>query len=48
MKVRWEQTAYLVGRPGWRLRVGDYRVIYSVADDVSIHEVDHRRDIYDD
>lgn len=38
----------LVDRPGRRLRVGDYRVVYSVADDlVSIHEVGHRREICD-
>ena len=31
-----------------RLRVGDYRVIYSITvDTVTIHEVGHRRDIYD-
>jgi len=31
-----------------RLRVGDYRVIYSIhVDTVTIHEVGHRREIYD-
>lgn len=40
-------STQLVDRPGRRLRVGDYRVIYSVGDDVvSIHEIGHRREIY--
>ena len=33
----------------WRIRIGDYRVIYSVDDTVSIvdiRRVGHRRDIY--
>jgi len=33
----------------WRIRVGDYRVIYSIDDTVSIvdiRRVGHRRDIY--
>ena len=40
----------LQGRPGWRVRVGDYRVIYRVADDVLlvlIVTLGHRREIYD-
>lgn len=40
----------LQGRPGWRVRVGDYRVIYTVADDVLlvlIVTLGHRREIYD-
>jgi mRNA interferase RelE/StbE len=40
----------LQGRPGWRVRVGDYRVIYRVADDVLlvlIVALGHRREIYD-
>ena len=40
----------LQGRPGWRVRVGDYRVIYTVADDVLLVLVvtlGHRREIYD-
>jgi len=35
--------------PGWRLRVGDYRVLYTVDDEarvVTIYAVGHRRDIY--
>lgn len=40
----------LQGRPGLRVRVGDYRVIYTVADDVLlvlIVTLGHRREIYD-
>lgn len=40
----------LKGRHGdWRIRVGDYRVIYTVDDEVLIVlviEVGHRRDVY--
>ena len=39
----------LQGRPGYRLRVGDYRAIYVVDDEeriVTILRVGHRRDIY--
>ena len=39
----------LAGRPGWRIRVGDYRVIYTFSDDVLlivVVAVGHRRDIY--
>ncbi|SBW21034.1 hypothetical protein FDG2_1872 [Candidatus Protofrankia californiensis] len=40
----------LVGSPGhWRIRVGDYRVIYTVRDDVLlvlVVELGHRRDVY--
>ena len=40
----------LQGRPGLRVRVGDYRIIYTVDDNVMIVAVitlDHRRDVYD-
>ena len=41
----------LRGRPGFRVRVGDYRIIYTIADDVLLVVVvvalGHRRDIYD-
>ncbi len=40
----------LQGRSGLRVRVGDYRIIYTVADDVLLVVVvtlGHRRDIYD-
>jgi mRNA interferase RelE/StbE len=39
----------LSGREGWRLRVGHYRVIYSIDDGtraVTALQVGHRRDIY--
>lgn len=39
----------LRGRPGFRIRVGDYRVIYNIHDriiTVEIIEVGHRKDIY--
>ena len=40
----------LQGRPGLRVRVGDHRIIYTVADDVLLVVVvtlGHRRDVYD-
>jgi mRNA interferase RelE/StbE len=40
----------LQGRPGLRVRVGDYRILYTVQDDVLLIVVvrlGHRRDIYD-
>jgi mRNA interferase RelE/StbE len=39
----------LSGREGWRIRVGEYRVIYEIDDrnqTVTVHHVGHRRDIY--
>ncbi len=39
----------LSGRPGFRVRVGDYRVIYTIQDDVLLVVVvnlGHRRDVY--
>lgn len=40
----------LKGRPGRRVRVGDYRIIYTVVDDVLlvvVVTVGHRRDVYE-
>ena len=40
----------LQGRPGYRVRVGDYRIIYAIHDDVLLIVVvalGHRRDVYD-
>ena len=40
----------LRGRPGLRLRVGSYRILYTVCDDVLVVVVvtlGHRRDVYD-
>jgi mRNA interferase RelE/StbE len=36
-------------REGWRIRVGDYRVIYGIHDDqllISITKIGHRGDVY--
>ena len=35
--------------PGWRVRVGEYRVLYRVDDDqyrVEIYRIKHRREAY--
>ncbi|WP_281636475.1 type II toxin-antitoxin system RelE family toxin [Flavobacterium marginilacus] len=40
----------LKGRKGYRIRVGDYRVIYEIFDNILVIEVidlGHRKDIYD-
>ena len=40
----------LRGRPGYRVRVGDYRILYTISDDVLLVVVirlGHRRDIYE-
>jgi mRNA interferase RelE/StbE len=40
----------LQGRPGLRVRVGNYRIIYTIDDDVLVVAVitfGHRRDVYD-
>jgi mRNA interferase RelE/StbE len=40
----------LKGRPGYRIRVGDYRIIYQVKDNiltVYILIIGHRREVYD-
>lgn len=39
----------LTGREGWRIRVGDYRVIYEIDDrqqTLTILHIGHRRDVY--
>ena len=36
----------LRGRPAWRVRVGDYRIIYRIDDLVTIAAIEHRADIY--
>ena len=36
-------------KPGWRVRVGDYRVLYRIDDaagDLRIFEIGHRREIH--
>jgi mRNA interferase RelE/StbE len=40
----------LRGRPAWRVRAGDYRIIYTIEDDVLLIVVvtlGHRRDVYE-
>ena len=39
----------LTGREGWRIRSGDYRIIYEIDDQkrrVTILSIGHRKDIY--
>ena len=39
----------MTGRDTYRIRVGDYRVIYSIRDQqliVTVVEVGHRREVY--
>jgi mRNA interferase RelE/StbE len=39
----------LSGREGWRIRVGDYRVVYEIddkANTLTVLQVGHRRDVY--
>lgn len=39
----------LVSREGWRIRAGDYRVIYEIDDSektITVLHVGHRRDVY--
>lgn len=41
----------LRGRPAYRVRVGDYRVIYTIEDDVLlvvVVDLGHRREVYRD
>lgn len=40
----------LTGRPEWRVRTGDYRVLYRIQDDiltVVVIHAGHRREVYD-
>lgn len=40
----------LAGRPAWRIRIGDYRVIYEIADEqllITVVRTAHRREVYD-
>ncbi len=39
----------LTGRDGWRIRIGNYRVVYEIDDSahlVTVLHVCHRRDVY--
>lgn len=43
------QSRKLTYGPGWRLRVGDYRVLYTTDDDarvVTVYAIGHRREVY--
>jgi len=42
-------TTKLVNRPEWRMRVGNYRVLYRIDDKnktVTVASISHRRDVY--
>jgi mRNA interferase RelE/StbE len=44
-----EGCGTLAGRDAWRIRIGDYRVVYEIDDDaarVVIVVIAHRRDAY--
>ena len=39
----------LTGRSAWRIRIGNYRVIYEIQDDrlvITVLNIGHRREIY--
>ncbi len=40
----------LKGSPNWRIRVGDFRVVYEIVDDtvqINIVKIGHRKEVYD-
>ena len=42
-------SSKLTGRDGYRLRVGDYRILYEIDDaarEVTVLDLGHRRDVY--
>jgi mRNA interferase RelE/StbE len=44
-----EGASKLEARDGWRIRAGDYRIIYEIDDGagtVTVLHVGHRRDVY--
>jgi mRNA interferase RelE/StbE len=44
-----EGSRKLTARPGWRIRIGAYRVIYEIDDTnhlITILHIGHRRDVY--
>lgn len=48
-RPRPEGCVKLTGRPAWRIRIGDYRVIYEIDDavlEVCVVALGHRRDVY--
>jgi mRNA interferase RelE/StbE len=39
----------LIGREGWKIRIGNYRVVYEINDsakEVIVLHIGHRRDVY--
>lgn len=39
----------LKGSPNWRIRVGDFRVVYEIIDDtiqINVVKIGHRKDVY--
>ena len=39
----------LTGRNGWRIRIGEYRIIYEIDDKqktITVLHIGHRRDVY--
>ena len=47
--LRPAKATRLVNRPEWRIRIGDYRILYQIDDrnrTVTIMTVRHRRDVY--
>jgi len=48
-KPRPPKVKKLEGGKGWRIRVGDHRIVYTiddVAQEIAIVKVGHRRDVY--
>ena len=44
-----KQSKKLINREGWRIRIGDYRIIYDVSDklkEIYPRKISHRKDIY--
>jgi len=40
----------LTGRPGYRIRIGDYRVLYNIEDKIHtilVIDIGHRQDLHD-
>jgi len=39
----------LIGEVGWRVRIGDYRILYMIDDNqkvITIYRVKHRKEVY--
>jgi len=49
IEPRQSQTEKLKGADGYRIRIGDYRILYAIDDaarTVTIHRVRHRKEAY--